>query len=115
MKRFSIYISDEEYDFLCLRANEEHVSLSEYVAIQLFPNRITQTVSLTTAIERAKELTSGAEFTIPELFSFEEYSNISRGIAGTIGREFNKRVKNDLQNDFIELGRRNRQTVYRRL
>lgn len=112
MKRFTLTMTDDEYEKLEKEAKDNKVTITELINSILFPERKNNIVSLSTVVERALSKQSGDEFAVPDLFSFEEYNGINRGIAGTIGREFSKLVKDDYSSEFEQLGKRNRQTVY---
>ena len=82
-------LSHGNYIDLCTRAENEELSLQDYIRRELFPGEITITPQ--DAVRRAlARYTSGGTFTVPELFGDEW--NLPNGMAGQFGRKFNNLV-----------------------
>ena len=111
---YTMRFNDAEAQELKTRATVAKQSIPDYIRAQLFP-QIATTVTVTETIRRALSKSSGTEFTVPELYLQSEYAGINRGVAGSVGRDFNRQVLNSYSADIVSIGKRNRQALYRRI
>ena len=106
--------NDAEAAELKDRAAKVGQSLPDYVRAKLFPHTAS-IVTVSNTINRALAKEPGSEFTVPELYKQAEYAGVNRGVAGSVGREFNREVIKSYADEIQPIGQRNRQALYRRL
>ena len=111
---YNFRFNDAEASALTVRAAEEGQSLPDYIRAQLFPHTAA-VVTVSNTISRALAKAPGDEFTVPELYKQAEYAGVNRGVAGSVGRDFNREVLKSYAAEIQPIGQRNRQALYRRL
>lgn len=87
MPELRLRLSDDDYKELEGRVANEGTTLQDYVRSILF-NRVnifTPAVAYSRAVQK---LQSGDEFTLPDLYTEEEWTEMSRGSAGAFGKAF---------------------------
>lgn len=114
MKNFSITLTEDEWTTLKEASFEAGMTMADYVRAALFPETA-KAVSVPEAVRRALARETGSEFTVPELFLFDEYKEVGRGAAGTLGRGFNQVVGEKYADKIVLIGKRNRQALYKRI
>ena len=93
MPEFRFRTSEENALELEEKARAAGATIPDYIRMVLFDEDIKFTA--TEAVRRALMLKKGTKFTIPELYTPQEWSLISRGAAGALGKAFNKYVRVD--------------------
>lgn len=84
-KTIKFNLSDSNYEILCSRANENALSIQDYIRMLLFPSQISITPQI--AVNKAlSQYKSGDNFTVPEIFGNEW--NLPNGVAGQFGKKF---------------------------
>ena len=95
-----------------LLAEGNMMSVQDYIRSKLFPSETIFTVQEVIRRVRLKEPTD--EFTIPDLYSDDEWGTINKSVAGVLGKNFFKFINAhpELGITLIENRKSNRRTVY---
>lgn len=103
-------VSDEEYASPKTISENRNMTIQEYIRLILF-HKIT-IFTPEEAERRALNLQNKSEpFTLPDLYSAEEWSSISAGESGVFGRRWFRFVSNSQTIDFV--GTKNRRALYK--
>lgn len=96
----TISLSRKQNEYLEHVSKKKGQTKSEYIKELVFPKELlfVQTDMLDTVIDRVKTLSRGA-FSIPELFTSEEWSQISKGERISLGKSFYQAVENGRVHD----------------
>lgn len=94
-------------------AAERRMSIQEYIRFKLFNETTIYSVDEVIKRIHAGDF-DGKEFTVPDVFSDEEWSQINRGNAGVLGKNFYIYITNnpDLGIRFVEGKTIKRRAVY---
>lgn len=85
-------ISEEHYEELCKRAENEKLSVQDYIRRELFSDYSTFTPQDAVNIALSK-YSKGDNFTVPEIFG--DKWTLPNGVAGQFGKKFYKLVEED--------------------
>ncbi|NLG02404.1 MAG: DUF1413 domain-containing protein [Clostridia bacterium] len=113
MPTFRFDLNNEYSDMLVDDAADKRMSIQEYIRYKLFNE--TTIFSVDEVIKRIQAGDfDGKEFTVPDVFTEEEWSQIDRGKAGVLGRNFYIHItKNpDLGISFVKDRNIKRRAVY---
>ena len=92
MATFRFDLNEEYSKRLTDAAAEKRMSIQEYIRYKLFNE--TTIFSVDEVIKRIHAGNfDGKEFTVPDVFTDEEWSHIDRGNAGVLGNNFFKHIK----------------------
>jgi hypothetical protein len=96
-KVISISVSDDNYEYLQKKAQQEETSIANYIKLQVLPRKEYDD-AYNKMIELINTLEDGTEFSLRELFG-PMWKNISKGTKLSLGRIFyNHVVKEKIQN-----------------
>lgn len=113
MATFRFDLNEEYSKKLVDAAEEKRMSVQEYIRYKLFDETTIFSVD-----EVIKRIQAGdfdeKEFSIPDVFTDEEWSQIDRGNAGVLGKNFNEHIKKnpDLGISYVEGKTIKRRAVY---
>lgn len=112
MPTYRFDLNDEYGKRLEKDAEDNMMTVQDYIRSRLFPSENIFTVL--ELVKRIKAKGPSEEFTIPDLYSDEEWSSIDRSVAGVLGKNFYKFTSShpDLGISLIPSRRINRRTVY---
>ena len=114
MAIIKVNVSDIQAKKLVKKAQDEGVSLSEYVRIQLFPEEESKNIfTPAEAVRRALQRTTDEPFTLPDLYTDAEWQLLSRGVAGQLGKKFYKQLESCTPKKIEYIGTNGRQALYR--
>ena len=83
------YVSCKQYDDVVLKARSYFLSVSLWAKEKAFPSGLLGLME--TLAKRISERDAG-DFYLRECFSLEEWKNLSFGLKGALGRQFNSQV-----------------------
>lgn len=91
-KKISVLLSDQQYDELLELSNNSNLTLSDYVISKL-PIIKEDKVTLSEVLLRVKnKVKVGEKFTIPSLFSKNEWESFTKGSRLTVGKQFGRKI-----------------------
>lgn len=107
-------LNDEHYQKLLKMADNENKSPQQYIYDLVFQESTIFTPA--EAVKRAhQKFANGEPFTVPDLYSEEEWRTIGRGPAGVLGKRFFHYISNNKEANiiFVDMGKYGRRAVYR--
>ena len=114
MPIIKVNVSDIQAKKLVSKAQNEKLSVSEYVRKQLFPEEESQNIfTPAEAVRRALLRTTDEPFTLPDLYTDAEWELLSRGVAGQLGKKFFKHVESCTTKKIEYVGTNGRPALYR--
>lgn len=106
MKLINIGFSDEDYEILLEAANERKMSVQEYIRVSVLKKEAS-IFTVEEAYRRSCAIERGKVFTLPDLYSEEEWKQLPSNKAGGFGRRFfNYIQKNSDEVEFVNVVRR---------
>jgi hypothetical protein len=91
-RTISIGFTDEEYSKILKSAQSEGISISQYIKSKVIPNEFNEKYK--DLIKKVANNGPGQEFTIKDIFGYDEWGKISRGVKLSLGKHFYKNVEN---------------------
>lgn len=92
MPKISILLTDQQYDELVVAAKEKGLTITDLVLSQL-PITQEKKITLSDVLERIKKRPAG-EFSLPNLYTSEEWKSFTKGSKLTVGKQFYKQIVN---------------------
>ena len=107
MKNINIVFSDEDWEILQETANKMKMSVQDYIRQTMLKKKKT-IFTVDEAEHRAlAQFKQGKEFSLPDLYTDDEWRQLPRANAGVFGRNFFKYVEsNSSQIEFTGMYRR---------
>jgi hypothetical protein len=90
-KTISIGFTNEEYSKILKLAQDEGISISQYIKSKIISNEFHEQYK--ELILKVSKLKSNTSFTIKELWEPDEWDKISRGVKLSLGKHFYKNVE----------------------
>ncbi len=116
MPNITIRLSDQQLSQLQSGADSANLSINSYILDCLFHEAdIDNKLNLTEVINRALRKDSEKEFTIPSLFTYDEWQSFSSADKRMVGRGFFKAAKTKLADEFRFIGKSQNIAAYVRL
>lgn len=108
MKQISIAFNDEDWCTIAEAANLKRMPIQEYIRMTLLGKKDTSIFTVEEAYRRACQMIEyGKTFSLPDLYSDEEWAQIPSTKAGAFGRQFFNYVKGRTsQVEFVGVVRR---------
>jgi hypothetical protein len=91
-RTISIGFTDEEYTKILKSAQSERISISQYIKAKVILNEFSEKYK--DLIKKALKIEPGLEFSVKDIFGYDEWGKISRGVKLSLGKHFYKNVKN---------------------
>lgn len=92
MPKISILLTNQQYEELIFIAKERGLTITDLVLSQL-PIIQEKKITLSDVLGKVKNRTSG-EFSIPSLYTIEEWKSFTKGSKLTVGKQFYKEIAN---------------------
>jgi len=96
MPTISLTVSTEEHEGIKKLANQQNLTIPEYVKSILFPGSNPSDLPLSVLLDQIKEnitkLKSGETFSIPDFFPKAYWRKTSKGLRMNLGKEFRKLI-----------------------
>jgi hypothetical protein len=90
-KTISIGFTNDEYSKILKLAQDEGISISQYIKSKIIPNEFNEKYK--ELMQKALKRESNTVFTIKELWEPDEWEKISRGVKLSLGKHFYKNVE----------------------
>ena len=111
MPTYRFDLNEEYGKRLEKEAEDSEMTVQDYIRFRLFPSENIFTVL--ELVKRIKAKGPSEKFTIPDLYSDEEWSRVDRSVAGCLGKNFYKFISHsDLGISLVPNCRINRRAVY---
>ena len=112
MPTYRFDLNEEYGKRLKKNAEDSMMTVQDYIRSRLFPSESIFTVL--ELVKRIKATGPSEKFTIPDLYSDEEWSRVDRAVAGVLGKNFYKYISShsDLGISLVPNCRINRRAVY---
>lgn len=114
MPIIKLTLDEEHYKKLLELANNVNKSPQEYIKDLVFNEKSIFVPE--EAVRRAHEkFPNGVSFSIPDLYSEEEWSTIGRGTAGVFGKRFYRYITSNKEAkiNFVDMGKYGRRAEYK--
>lgn len=98
------------------RFDSDSLEAADYIRFKLFDEAPPAVLGITpeeVARRALEQCVVGQIFSVPELFSDEEWAKLPRGTAGVLGRRFYRYTQDHKFIEFVPDRKRNRQALYR--
>jgi len=97
-----VTLDDESYQKLTAEATEEGISLQDLIRIRLLGEDMAMFTPAEAERRAIAKYAPGEGFSLPNLYTGEEWAKLGRGAAGIFGRQFNKYIEGDNSMQKIE-------------
>lgn len=98
MPQITMRVSDNIYKKLNDEAKSKNLTLTDYLLSNSIPNYLDDVLTVAMVLERVSSLKSDKEFTIPSLFTDNEWNNFKPGSRISTGRLFFQELKKNSGN-----------------
>jgi phosphatidylserine/phosphatidylglycerophosphate/cardiolipin synthase-like enzyme len=92
-RTISIGFTNKEYSDILKSAKDEGVSISQYIKSKIIPNEFNEKYKV--LVQKVSEIKPNTVFTVKDLWKFEEWDKISKGVKLSLGKHFYKNVVTD--------------------
>jgi hypothetical protein len=90
-KTISIGFTNEEYLKILKLAQNEGMSIAQYIKSMIIPNEFNKQYK--NLIQKIINLKTNTVFTVKDLWEYDEWDKISRGVKLSLGKHFYKNVE----------------------
>jgi predicted DNA-binding protein len=90
-KTISIGFTNEEHSKLLKLAQNEGMSIAQYIKSMIIPNELNEQYN--NLIQKIIKLKPDTVFSIKDLWEYDEWNKISRGVKLSLGKHFYKNVE----------------------
>lgn len=117
MKQVTLKVTEETHAFILENAEAKNLTITDFLLSHVVPNYLQNLLTVDEVTARLSSLNSGEVFTIPSLFSDEEWNNFTSGSRVSTGRLFRQAIdKLPLKNE-VEYMKKNSANlaIYRKI
>lgn len=111
MPKISILLTEQQYQELAAISKENCLTITDLVLSKL-PITQEKKIRLSDVLEKVKNMPSG-DFTLPSLYTKDEWINFTKGSKLTVGKQFYKEIANLKNIEFLGKNSANL-TIYRK-
>lgn len=98
MKQITVKVSDKVYDDIAQKAQKSKMSISDLLISSALPDLRSNLLTLNEVLQKVNDLKSNEQFSIPSLFTPDEWKSYTNGSHISAGRMFYNSLMNNEYN-----------------